>query len=265
MEIPSNINKNFSLSFKHFVITAVGSVLLIVCPLSRAELYSYVDENGTRTFVSKIEDIPEQYREQINTIKGKYDDLSSSQKQAMMDAEKAKSTLKAEEWKKQQLEAAEQRRKDEEEKKRIEEEKKDQKVNIDKDKVLIPTTICFSNKTKNISLVMDTGAAMTLIHKNIADEIGIDLSQFKKYKLSVVGGETKDGFLGIVDYITVGPIKRKREMIMVTEYTGKEDAGYDGLLGMNFLKHYKYDVDFEKQTVLWLTKSGEPIKSNDDE
>ena len=117
---------------------------------------------------------------------------------------------------------------------------------IRKDGLFLTTaSIPFKNQDKeeSIKLVVDTGAALTIVDTVIMDYLGYSAKEdgLKKSTLDGAGGRS-------VGYL----IKVKQFKCLDFELENFEIACHDmntrlgvaGILGMNFLRHFRIDVDF---------------------
>ena len=60
----------------------------------------------------------------------------------------------------------------------------------------------------------------------------------------VAGGQRIYSELGEVSYLKVGPWKVNKAKVMIISHEGPP-VTYNGLLGMNFLKHFQYNINYK--------------------
>ena len=125
------------------------------------------------------------------------------------------------------------------------------KVTIHGNTVLVPVTLGYRGMTVQALLVLDTGATNTTIRTETASQLNINLEQAQKVKGQVVGGGFVEAKRTKVSFVTVGPHTRTDMAIDIIEHRGPA-VKYDGLLGMDFLRNLKYQIDFDNQIIKWL-------------
>lgn len=123
------------------------------------------------------------------------------------------------------------------------------RVVIKENRVLVPVTLSYRGRSVEASLLLDTGASVTTINERIANILGIDAADVRAGKATVADGRSVGSYSFLADSITVGV--RSLPRIQASILPGSGGEGYDGLLGMNFLKNFRYHVDFNRSVIEW--------------
>jgi clan AA aspartic protease (TIGR02281 family) len=121
-------------------------------------------------------------------------------------------------------------------------------ISIKGNRVLVPVTISYAGKRIEATLLLDTGASIVTLHRNIAENLKLSFTQ--KASMQLAGGQQIAADIARLDYVSVGPNKKKDVLASVIDHNDTS-ADYDGLLGMNFLRNLRYEVDFEKSVIRW--------------
>ncbi len=108
----------------------------------------------------------------------------------------------------------------------------------------VEMTISYKGKKLTIDkLVIDTGAAHTLISSDIVDEIGIYFENGDPLVSSYgIGGE-EYSFRKPVDFIKLG---NYQILDMKLDFGNLDDWGINGLIGLDILMRGKFIIDLEK-------------------
>ncbi|MDQ0218356.1 hypothetical protein ELQ35_12320 [Peribacillus cavernae] len=108
----------------------------------------------------------------------------------------------------------------------------------------VKMAISYKGKTKIIDkLVIDTGAAHTLISSDIVDDIGIYFENGDPLVSAYgIGGE-EYSFRKLVDFTKLGTHEISE---MKLDFGDLNDWGINGLIGLDILMNGKFIIDLEK-------------------
>ena len=115
--------------------------------------------------------------------------------------------------------------------------------------VFVPVKLSFHGRYVDTYLLLDTGASVTTISGRLAARLGVEASDVQSGKSTVADGRSLQSYMFVVDSLTVGSHTLSNVRAAVLPGSGGE--GHEGLLGMDFLKNYRYHVDFERSVIEW--------------
>ena len=127
-------------------------------------------------------------------------------------------------------------------------ERRKTKVVINGNQVLVPVILGYRGNETEALLLLDTGASMTTVDREIADQL--DIRHTQKAKFMVVGGKTITADVVKLSHLEVGPFKKKNIHVGIIDHEGPS-LPHKGLLGMNVLRGLEYRIDFERQFIEW--------------
>jgi len=202
--------------------------LLAATPVS-AQVYHYTDDKGRRIFVDRLSQVPPEYRDQLET-RGRV--LSEEEK---LQQELLRADLLSEQARREQL-----RRVD------LLLATMEVPVTIRGNMVYIPVRAVHGGRRVDSQLLLDTGASATVFHR--ASLTSLPLRPRPAGYAQVASGQRIPTESASFDRIEIGPFKLENQSALIIDFQG---SGYDGLLGMDFLRQVEYRIDFDRSMIVW--------------
>ncbi len=117
----------------------------------------------------------------------------------------------------------------------------------DRELFLVDAEVVGPARTMEARLVLDTGAAATALTPQVIEKIGYtQRNGFKKAKVHTAIGEEHGYWLRVAELTVLGVTT---PAFAVTVFSlGHKDI--DGLVGMNFLRHFNFEVRPAEQRIL---------------
>jgi len=125
------------------------------------------------------------------------------------------------------------------------------------------------------TLVLDSGAGTVMLTRQVADKLGIDVEKLKKVNTRVADGRTVQAGSTVLESIKVqdagftdagseknaGVESKNVEASFLLEEIDVKDNTFDGLLGMSFLKNFKFNADYKNNKVTFVRLKEENISN----
>jgi predicted aspartyl protease len=115
--------------------------------------------------------------------------------------------------------------------------------------VIVPAIIAYRGKSVAVRLLLDTGASITTINENVAARLGVSTDSVKTGTSTVADGRSVSSYRFRADSVIVDDHAVSSPETSILPGSGGQ--GYEGLLGMNFLKDFRYHINFDQRVIEW--------------
>lgn len=111
--------------------------------------------------------------------------------------------------------------------------------------MIVPVRLKYNGSEVNAEFVFDTGAALTVISPRVARQLGVSPEDTQLSLLQGVGGITIAGNV-LLDLVQSGPVSWCNMEVGIVPL-----GEHDGLLGGDFLKGKRFQVDHQERVIRW--------------
>ncbi len=105
------------------------------------------------------------------------------------------------------------------------------------------------NKYLRMDMLFDTGASVTTISKGIIKDLGYDLTDCEKTKITTASG------IAYVDVVTLKSVKINDivlENVKVYAHTFPEESFSLGVIGLNIINRFDVEMQFSKKLINFI-------------
>jgi clan AA aspartic protease (TIGR02281 family) len=111
--------------------------------------------------------------------------------------------------------------------------------------MIVPAVL---NGSNNSAMLFDTGAGITVLSKELAQNLGLKMEPGKSVKLRTVAANVQ-AQMATLDSITIGEFTKTDFPVAVVDLGRENRKRFDGILGMDFLSTYIIRIDNQTSSI----------------
>ena len=109
------------------------------------------------------------------------------------------------------------------------------------------------NGSNNSTMLFDTGAGITVLSRELAQNLGLKMEPGNSIKLRTVAANVR-AQMATLDSITVGDFTKTDFPVAVVDLGSENNQRFDGILGMDFLSTYTIRIDNQTSNIFLSPK-----------
>jgi clan AA aspartic protease (TIGR02281 family) len=109
------------------------------------------------------------------------------------------------------------------------------------------------NGSNNSTMLFDTGAGITVLSRELAQNLGLKMEPGNSIKLRTVAANVR-AQMATLDSITVGDFTKTDFPVAVVDLGSENNQHFDGILGMDFLSTYTIRIDNHTSRIILSPK-----------
>lgn len=110
------------------------------------------------------------------------------------------------------------------------------------------------NQSMQARVLVDTGAGITVLSTELAQELGLDMNTARSVTLKTMAADVQAN-LGRLDAIQVGTLSRQDFPVAIANLPPGRRGNFQGILGMDFMNHYTIHIDNENSIITLTPKT----------
>jgi len=110
------------------------------------------------------------------------------------------------------------------------------------------------NEELTTNMLVDTGAGITVLSKDLADELGLEFERGHAITLKTMAMDVQ-AQVAKLDAIRVGDFRKTSHLVAVADLPIGESGGFRAILGMDFLNNYTIQIDNKNNTLTLTSKT----------
>jgi predicted aspartyl protease len=201
----------------------------------QAKIYHYTDKKGHSVYVDNLASVPAQHRQRFIDEQTEIEESTYS----TTDKTQQNSTDWDSRWQELIINS---------EPEPAAQQAQTTSVQIINNQVIVPVQIKLKRKKVQLNLLLDTGASITVLHGHSINKL--KLSKTKSRRAKIADGSTVDIKVVKMTELSVGPIRIQNTPVAIIDNKGRRQQ-FDGLLGLDTLRHHPFNIDHQNQRIIW--------------